>query len=336
MRRVLPLCALAVALAGASGAALADDMDGWCAQVKKASSIVICSDAELREQASARNKLFDAARAKLSPEAYKALTDDQSRWIKAYTARCGVSLDDPPPPQPVPQSVIDCYRRESRARTIQVANWLSEPVPTAAPVPTAEQAFGPRPAPPPAEARNRATDQWMKCLIGEAEALADQHEPAETVAKAALGACGKYELAWGEVLHLDLDAREQIKRDAVIPKLLASVLAARKAQHAFHGRSAESSVDSLAAWMRCTTDATDRLAAQPEPAQTVVAGAFGLCVKEEMAHQAAGGLTDGAMEKVKAALTELMLARVMAVRAARATLPKENKETKPPIDYGRM
>jgi hypothetical protein len=59
----------------------ADELDGWCAQARKASSIVICSDAELRQQAVARNKLFEAARAKLGLEAYKALTDDQSRWI---------------------------------------------------------------------------------------------------------------------------------------------------------------------------------------------------------------------------------------------------------------
>jgi hypothetical protein len=65
----------------------ADELDGWCAQAKKAPSIVICSDAELRQQAIARNKLFETARAKLSLQAYKALTDEQSRWIKAYTAR---------------------------------------------------------------------------------------------------------------------------------------------------------------------------------------------------------------------------------------------------------
>ena len=131
MRRLLPLCALTVALVGAPGAALADDMDGWCAQVKKASSIVICADADLRQQALARNKLFDAAHAKLSPEDYKALTDDQSRWIKSYTSRCGISIDDPPPSMPIPQSAIECYRRESRARTAYLAEYLSVPNPMA-------------------------------------------------------------------------------------------------------------------------------------------------------------------------------------------------------------
>jgi uncharacterized protein YecT (DUF1311 family) len=129
MCRLLPLCAILAALVCAGGAALADEMDGWCAQAKKAPSIVICSDAELRRGAIARNKLFETARATLSPKAYKALTDDQSRWIKSYTAGCGVSLNDPPPVLPIPQSIIDCYRRSSRARTAYLAERLSEPNP---------------------------------------------------------------------------------------------------------------------------------------------------------------------------------------------------------------
>jgi uncharacterized protein YecT (DUF1311 family) len=127
MRWVLAAYALVATLAWGSGGALADDLDGWCAQIKKASSIVICSDAELRQEAIARNKLFDVARAKLNPEAYKALTKEQAQWIKAYTARCGVSTDDPPPAMPIAQSVVDCYRRESRARTAYLAAHLGLP-----------------------------------------------------------------------------------------------------------------------------------------------------------------------------------------------------------------
>jgi uncharacterized protein YecT (DUF1311 family) len=92
MRRVLPLCAVWAALTFGPGAILADELDGWCAQAKKASSIVTCSDTELRQQTITRNKLFEAARAKLPPETYKALTEDQARWIKSYTARCGSRL----------------------------------------------------------------------------------------------------------------------------------------------------------------------------------------------------------------------------------------------------
>jgi hypothetical protein len=111
--------------------ARADEMDGWCAQVKKASRIVICSDAELRQQAIARNQFFEIARGKLSPEIYKVLNDDQSRWIKTYTARCGVSIDDPGVPSlPIPESVIECYRRESRARTTYLAGRLGVAAPS--------------------------------------------------------------------------------------------------------------------------------------------------------------------------------------------------------------
>jgi hypothetical protein len=43
MRRVLLLFAFLAALASGPGAVLADELDGWCAEAKKASSIVICS-----------------------------------------------------------------------------------------------------------------------------------------------------------------------------------------------------------------------------------------------------------------------------------------------------
>src|SRR5260370_26749589 len=117
MRWIVPFCALLAALACKPSVTHAGEMDGWCAQATKASSIVICADAELRQQALARNKLFEAARLKLSPEAFKALNDDQSRWIKSYTAQCGVSIDGPAPSLPISQNVINCYKRHSRART---------------------------------------------------------------------------------------------------------------------------------------------------------------------------------------------------------------------------
>ena len=121
MRRVLPLCTFLATLASGPSIGHADELDGWCAHAKKASSIVICSDPEVRQQVNARNQLFEKARGKLSQQAYKALTDDQSRWIKSYTARCDVSLDSPVPSLPIPQSVIDCYRLASRTRTTQLA-----------------------------------------------------------------------------------------------------------------------------------------------------------------------------------------------------------------------
>jgi uncharacterized protein YecT (DUF1311 family) len=129
-----------------SGSARVDELDGWCAQAKKASSVVICSDAELRQQAIARNKLFEAARARLSPEDYKALTEDQSRWVKSYTAACGVPLDGPVPTLPVARYVIDCFTRASHARTAELATRLSEPAPAGKPLPTTEEASRPAPS----------------------------------------------------------------------------------------------------------------------------------------------------------------------------------------------
>jgi uncharacterized protein YecT (DUF1311 family) len=125
----------------------ADELDDWCAQVKKASSIVICSDPELRQQAIARNKLFEAARTKLRPDEYKALAEDQSRWVKSYTARCGVSLDGPVPSLPLPQGVIDCYRREARARTDGLAERLSRPGTSTTSLPPATIGRTSRPSP---------------------------------------------------------------------------------------------------------------------------------------------------------------------------------------------
>jgi uncharacterized protein YecT (DUF1311 family) len=230
MRRALPLCALLATLISGPGTGHADELDGWCAQAKKASSIVICSDAELRQQAIARNKLFEAARAKLSPEDYKALTDEQSRWIKAYTARCGIALDGPVALLPIPQSIIDCYRRESHARTAQLAERVSEPATAAAPpqAPSTESVANdalvragiPRP-------EVEAMAAWDECTEAAVDKFADQPESAHTVAEAAMATCTaekyKYMLATGIAIP---DAVEQ----ATMPHLLARVMAVRAAR----------------------------------------------------------------------------------------------------------
>jgi uncharacterized protein YecT (DUF1311 family) len=221
MRRALPLCAILATLASGPVIGHADELDGWCAQAKKASSIVICSDAELRQQVNARNQLFEKARGKLSAQAYKALNDDQSRWIKSYTARCDVSLDGPVPSLPIPQSVIDCYRRESRARTAQLAERLSEPTIATAPpqAPSTEavandalvRAGIPRP-------EVEAMAAWDECTEAAVDKFADQPESAHTVAEAAMAICTaekhKYMLADGIAYP---DAVEQ----ATMPHLLA-------------------------------------------------------------------------------------------------------------------
>ncbi len=73
--RLLAGAGVAAFMAG-SVTAHADDLDSWCSQVEKASSIIICSDPELRQQAIARNRLFEIARQTLSPAAYKTLSED--------------------------------------------------------------------------------------------------------------------------------------------------------------------------------------------------------------------------------------------------------------------
>jgi uncharacterized protein YecT (DUF1311 family) len=283
MRRLLPLYGIVMALACAPGAARADDMEGWCAQAKKASSIVICSDAELRRQAIARNKLFEAAHAKLSPEAYKALIEDQSRWIKAYTARCGVSIDDPPPPLPIPPTIIECYQRESRARTAYLAASLSEPNPTAS-LPPARSA----PAPSPSAAATAPT----------------QAPP-------------------------DNSRTEEVVKDALVRAGIP-----------------RAEVEAQAAWEDCTDAAVDHFADQAELARTIAEAAIATCevaeircaeeaVKDAIMQQA-GATLIGMQHSIETATTPRLLARVMAIRAARAKLRQENPQTTPAIDYNHM
>jgi hypothetical protein len=243
------------ASAGMPGTAVADDIDAWCAQVKKASSIVTCSDPELRQGAIARNKLFEAARTRLSLDAYKALTEDQQRWIRAYTARCGVSLDDPLPALPIAKPVIDCYRRESQARTAYLASRLAEP--TAVSRPEAVPAPAPQPS---------TNDVVKDLLVG-----------------------------------------------AGIPR---------------------AEVEAQAAWDGCTEAAVDHFADQPEPARTVAEAAMAACVAEEGKYMIATGIRYPA--SIEEATMPKLLARVMAIRAARAKLRQENPQAKPAIDYGRM
>lgn len=355
IKAFLPLCTLLAALAFMLSTARADDMDGWCAQVKKASSIVICSDPELRQGAIARNKLFEAAREKLGPEVYRALTENQSRWIKSYTARCGVAIDDPPPTLPIAQSVIDCYRRESRARTAYLATRLSEPNPLAsmpASLPTAEQAFGPPPqANSPAASWKApdtpwkaAQDQWKKCLTDSAVRLADQPESAAIVAEAAIGSCGKSETDFMQASiesgALTYTGFMEIRRLAT-DQLLARVMAIRQARRDAVGAAVAAHpgkyFDDLARWLACTRDAAIALAAQPEPAQTVADAALASCLEEEGAHQRSAGLSNDQLDEIKRKLVApRTLAEVMAVRAARAKLRQHTPPTKPATNYDRM
>jgi uncharacterized protein YecT (DUF1311 family) len=250
-----------------------DELEGWCAQAKNASSIVICSDDELRRQAIARNKLFEAARGKLSPEAYKALSEDQSRWVKVYTARCGISIDDPPPSVPIRQSVIDCYRRESESRTAYLAQRLSQPNPVTS-LPPASL----RPTPLPSE-----TDVLKP--------PADLSPPPST--------------------------DREIANDALVRAGMPRPI-----------------VGAASAWDACTESAVNTFVDQPEPARTVAEAAMATCVWEKANYMLAAGIHDPA--SVEDAWIPHLIARVMAIRAARAKLQQEVPKASPAINRNRM
>jgi hypothetical protein len=91
------------------------ELDGWCAQVTQPSSIALCSDPELRELAIQRNHAFEAARARLSTEAYSALLREHKSWIRAYSTTCGIS-ETTPPALPLPAQTLLCLKRAGLAR----------------------------------------------------------------------------------------------------------------------------------------------------------------------------------------------------------------------------
>jgi uncharacterized protein len=93
----------------------ADDLDGWCAQVKLPSSIALCSDRELRALMVERQHAFEAARAKVGEERAPVLIADQNAWVASYPKACGL-VPDTPPPIPLPPNVKDCMASAGRAR----------------------------------------------------------------------------------------------------------------------------------------------------------------------------------------------------------------------------
>ena len=98
--------------------------------------------------------------------------------------------------------------------------------------------------------------------------------------------------------------------------------------------------------MRCAEEAVDKFADQPEPARTVAEAAMATCTPEETKYllesgkdstqTGAGEFALSHPEALEQATMPQLLARVMAVRAARAKLRKDSPERKPAIDYDRM
>jgi hypothetical protein len=130
MRRSMLLLAI---LAGVSCAARAmanpAELDNWCAQAKLPSSIALCSDPGLRELAIQRNKAFEAARSRLSVDAYNALLRDQNGWVRSYSTSCGISGTQPPA-LPLSAETLGCLKRAGRARVEYLWNYVgSGPAP---------------------------------------------------------------------------------------------------------------------------------------------------------------------------------------------------------------
>ena len=111
------------------GADIHDQLSDWCAEAQKASSIVICSDGDLRQMAMIRTKIFADARRVLSRDDYKKLLADQQKWLITYTSSCGVPIDGPVPSSPIPSSVIDCYTHAAQDRIADLVSRLRQQKP---------------------------------------------------------------------------------------------------------------------------------------------------------------------------------------------------------------
>lgn len=214
----------------------ADELDSWCAQVQKASSIVICSDARLRTETLNRQDIFDVLKEQLTSERYRALMTEQSAWVKEYTARCGVPLDGPSPSLPVSGDIINCYLRESRSRTAELARRYSwalsqELTGSVKPSPSPIPAVPPSRQPATSTITDVATEAWYACLYDAADTLSQQPEPASVVVDAAFGSCVKYKIAYRESIPgITWDQVESIAKTIVSPKVLARVMTVRAAR----------------------------------------------------------------------------------------------------------
>jgi clan AA aspartic protease (TIGR02281 family) len=95
-----------------------------CDDVRLASSIVICSDPELMRLADERQNAFNWARfvnpdkddeMLITPEEDLELRNNQRDWVRNYATNCGVPPHQPPP-NPVSQSIINCFKKAGQDR----------------------------------------------------------------------------------------------------------------------------------------------------------------------------------------------------------------------------
>jgi hypothetical protein len=133
LRGSVLVLAVAVASLLAGRSALGDDMSDiadWCATKATApSSVIICSDPELRRMAVIRNKIFADARAALSVDKMNELTASQNHWIHEYTTACGAPVNGRPVTLPVSQGIVDCYKKAGRERVTELIRYVRTDIP---------------------------------------------------------------------------------------------------------------------------------------------------------------------------------------------------------------
>ncbi|HEX5452348.1 MAG TPA: retropepsin-like aspartic protease [Stellaceae bacterium] len=113
---------LSIILIGSHVAIASDEHLMNCSGVSLPSSIVICSSPELRRLADERQRIYNETRARLKPEQQAALHEDQKTWVHSYAAVCGVPPNKPPP-NSIPPTVIECFKRAAETRAVYLRNY---------------------------------------------------------------------------------------------------------------------------------------------------------------------------------------------------------------------
>jgi hypothetical protein len=74
-------------------------------------------------------------------------------------------------------------------------------------------------------------DDWYSCLFDAASGVADQPEPAQSVADAAFGLCSDYEARYIEIIGNEMRPTIlRAKREVMYPRVIGRVMAIRAAR----------------------------------------------------------------------------------------------------------
>ena len=117
---------VALLLCGCGATVHADELDGWCPQVKLPSSIALCSDTELRALAVERQHAFNEARSRVGESGAPTLLADQNAWVGSYPKACGLASDSPPS-LPLSSQIQQCMAKAGRARIAYLKTYGTSP-----------------------------------------------------------------------------------------------------------------------------------------------------------------------------------------------------------------